>query len=224
MGARRLLGALLVLGGLALSGWLGWQLLVTDWLAERRHADTVAELERTWAAGGGSGGDRRVVGARDGAEPEPGAATAVLRVPAFGPDWAVPVVEGTTDEVLTRGVGRFASAAAAGARGNYALAGHRITHGEPFARLPELEPGDEVVVETADAVHTYVLDTDPEDLRVTFEAGWVTASRPRNPDPGGVGPSAHRQLITLTTCAELFRTDDRLVAFGHLVSTEHKPA
>jgi sortase A len=29
-------------------------------------------------------------------------------------------------------------------------------------------------------------------------------------------------LITLTTCAELFHTSDRLVAFGHLVRTEPK--
>ena len=30
------------------------------------------------------------------------------------------------------------------------------------------------------------------------------------------------RLITLTTCAELFHTDDRMVAFGHLVSAESK--
>ena len=30
------------------------------------------------------------------------------------------------------------------------------------------------------------------------------------------------RLITLTTCAELFHTDDRMIAFGHLVDTEVK--
>ena len=29
-----------------------------------------------------------------------------------------------------------------------------------------------------------------------------------------------QRLITLTTCSELFHTDDRLVAFGHLVDKE----
>jgi sortase A len=29
-----------------------------------------------------------------------------------------------------------------------------------------------------------------------------------------------QRLLTLTTCAELFHTDDRMVAFGHLVETE----
>jgi sortase A len=28
-----------------------------------------------------------------------------------------------------------------------------------------------------------------------------------------------QKLITLTTCAELFHTDNRMIAFGHLVDT-----
>ena len=31
-----------------------------------------------------------------------------------------------------------------------------------------------------------------------------------------------QRLITLTTCSELFHTDDRMIAFGHLVSTVRK--
>jgi sortase A len=30
---------------------------------------------------------------------------------------------------------------------------------------------------------------------------------------------AGQRLITLTTCSELFHTDNRMIAFGHLVST-----
>jgi len=60
-------------------------------------------------------------------------------------------------------------------------------------------------------------------LRVPFTAGWVLGQRPRNPDPDGVGPTPYsRRLLTLTTCAELFHTDDRLVAFGHLVSVDRR--
>ena len=71
------------------------------------------------------------------------------------------------------------------------------------------------------AVYTYVLDTDPDDLVVTFRDVWVVGEDPVNPG-GGVGPADHPRLITLTTCAELFHTDDRMVAFGHLVSAESK--
>ena len=43
---------------------------------------------------------------------------------------------------------------------------------------------------------------------------------PKNPH-GGVEPAQRpgQKLITLTTCAELFHTDNRMIAFGHLVDT-----
>jgi sortase A len=89
--------------------------------------------------------------------------------------------------------------------------------------MPELRPGDRVEVETRQAVYTYVLDTDPNDLVVPFTAGWVLQAFPVNPD-GGVGPDPAdgTRLITLTTCSELFHTDDRMVAFGHLSSVRPK--
>jgi len=61
------------------------------------------------------------------------------------------VIEGIGDAELARGFGHF-PVRESGERGNYALAGHRITHGEPLRDMPELRPGDEVIVETRDAV------------------------------------------------------------------------
>ena len=71
------------------------------------------------------------------------------------------------------------------------LAGHRITHGEPLRDMPDLEVGDEVVVETADAVYTYVLTTGGDDLEVPFTASWVLDPHPGQPGPRGV--QAHRR-------------------------------
>ena len=70
---------------------------------------------------------------------------------------------------------------------------------------------------------TYVLDTDPNDLIVPFTSGWVFADFPVHPS-GGVAPdpAVSSRLITLTTCSELFHTDDRMVAFGHLESVERR--
>ena len=34
--------------------------------------------------------------------------------------------------------------------------------------------------------------------------------------------SKGQRLITLTTCSEIFHTDDRMIAFGHLVRTTEK--
>ena len=76
------------------------------------------------------------------------------------------------------------------------------------------------IVETRKADYTYRLDTNPNDLIVTFRDVWVIDKLPTNPT-GGVEPSQRpgQRLITLTTCAELFHTDNRMIAFGHLVKT-----
>ena len=76
-----------------------------------------------------------------------------------------------------------------------------------------------MIVETAGATYTYRLDTNPNRLTVPFTAGWVIGPLPKNPEPGGVQPAQRRgqRLITLTTCSEIFHTDGRSIAFGHLV-------
>jgi sortase A len=90
--------------------------------------------------------------------------------------------------------------------------------------MPQLRPGDQVIVETRDTIYIYELDTDPNQLVVTFQDVWVVDRMPTNPT-GGVQPPSQepgQRLITLTTCAELFHTDDRMIAFGHLVDAEPK--
>jgi sortase A len=209
-------GTACIAAGLALVGYVGWQLVGTNIVAERRQDQLVERLEDTWAAGGSAG-----AGAGDTAQVAVGGrgpANALVRIPAFGDGYVMPVLEGVDDDNLSAGLAHFPGSAEPGGAGNYALAGHRVTHGEPLRDLPDLEPGDEVVVETRDRVYTYVVDTRPEDLVVRFDQTWVLDDRPANPDPAGVGPAPAARLLTLTTCAELFHTDDRMVVFGHLES------
>jgi sortase A len=221
-------GLALVVAGALMLGYVGWQFFGTNYVASRTHDRIVDDLTRSWAgdsadrsrdaAGSGTGGG-------EGApQPLSGEATALLRIPAFGDEYVVPVLEGIGDEELASGYGHFPGTAGPGEQGNYALAAHRVTHGEPLRDMPSLRPGDRVLVETADHVYTYELDTDPNELVVTFEEIWVTDPVPTNPRPGGVEPEqeAAQHLITLTTCAELFHTDDRMIAFGHLVDVAAK--
>ena len=198
--------ALITVGAIVL-GWLAWQFWGTNWVSKGRQADVVAALENDW-------GDGKVT-----AETDFGNATGILRVPRFGADYEVPILEGSSDEVLASGVGHMEDTADPGESGNYVLAAHRITHGEPFADFPQLQAGDRVLVETADADYTYELDTGGLDLIVPFTASWVLQPFPVNPDPGGttaIGKPGDK-LITLVTCSELFHTDNRSVVFGHLV-------
>ena len=82
--------------------------------------------------------------------------------------------------------------------------------------MPDLEVGDQIEVETATNNYTYVLTTGGDDLEVPFTASWVLDTIPANPDPDGVGASGGPAIMTITTCSELFHTDNRLAAFASL--------
>lgn len=207
------LGLAMILGGLALLGYVGWQFWGTNWQSQRQHEKVTNSLRTQWEQGGERLQPKYV---------PKGEASALIRIPAFGKNYVVPVLEGTTTDVLSRGYGHFRGTANPGEVGNYALAAHRVTHGEPLRRMPELRPGDTVIVETVDATYTYELDTDPNDLVIPFTGVWVLEPLPKNPEKGGPQPAQRpgQRLITLTTCSELFHTEDRMVAFGHLVGTE----
>jgi sortase A len=207
---RAAIGLTLVLSGLSVLGWVGWQYYGTDVVSKRAQAALVQDTEAAWEA--------QEAGTTEDPLEVPAAADALIRVPRFGDDYVMPVQTGTSDEVLAEGYGHFENSADPGERGNYALAAHRVTHGEPLRDMPRLRPGDEVVVTTRDAEHVYELDTDP--FVVSFEDVWVVDPRPENPDDGPEPPAdAGDRLLTLTTCAELFHTDTRMIAFGHLVET-----
>lgn len=211
---------MLVLGGLGMLGYVAWQMYGTNIVSRQTQERLVQDLEQEWSVAPGTTVEGKPA---EPADVPLGDASALIRIPAFGDDYVVPVLEGIGDEELSSGYGHFPDSADPGERGNYALAAHRVTHGEPLRDMPELRPGDEVVVETRKAVYTYVLDTNPNDLIVTFEDIWVVDPLPTNPG-GGVQPEQRpgQKLITLTTCSELFHTDNRMIAFGHLVDTERK--
>ncbi|MFL6159543.1 MAG: class E sortase [Marmoricola sp.] len=209
------IGIGLVLAGLSLLAYVAWQLWGTNIVARKHQREITSQLQEDWAAGAGC--DRFC--------PQ-GQADALIRIPRFGKKYVVPVLEGTDKAtVLDKGAfGHFTDTAGPGQVGNYALAAHRVTHGQPLRRMPDLRPGDKVIVETKTYTYTYVLDTNPNDLVISFTGVWVLDPIPHNPQPGGVQPKqkSGQRLITLTTCSEIFHTDNRMIAFGHLVSQRKK--
>lgn len=44
-------------------------------------------------------------------------------------------------------------------KGNFGVAGHRNTHGEPFRYINRLEQGDPIVVETQDTYFVYKMES-----------------------------------------------------------------
>lgn len=221
---------MLLLVGLGCLGWVAYQYVGTNVVAARRFDSERQALRDRWTTAAPAPATlaptptptARTPAATPTPTPTPNAlalgnAAALLRIPRFGADYEVPVVEGTDLGDLAKGVGHYAGTAEPGAVGNFALAGHRVTHGQPFARLLDLDKGDRVIVETSSAIYTYALDTAPRDLTVADTASWVL-----EPVPGEPTTPPDRALLTLTTCQDLFHSPDRSVAFGHLVSTQNK--
>ena len=208
------IGLLLLIVGLASLGWVGYQYFGTNAAAEQAFKDEKGQLREEW--------DKKPADTKGDKEKAkgsviPGKAIALLRVPAFGKDFEVPILSGIDDGTLSRGIGHFEQTAMPGEVGNFSIAGHRITHGQPFSKLLELKSGDQIVVETREAVFTYSIDTPPKDLTVKANETWVT-----DPVPGSKGEKPTKAGITLVTCEDLFHSPDRSVGFGHLINTERK--
>jgi sortase A len=207
-----MIGLLMLVTGFTCLIWVGYQFLGTNAVSQRAFQTERDTLRHKWAnEKSADPSARRKVAVI------PGDAIGLLRIPAFGSSYEIPILSGTDLDILSRGVGHYADTADPGQIGNFAIAGHRVTHGQPFARLLELNKGDRIVVETRDAIYTYVLDTSPRDLTVDDAETWVL-----DPVPGKPGTTPTEALITLTTCQDLFHSPDRSIGFGHLESTKNK--
>ena len=166
-------------------------------------------------AGGADGTDRRTANTRQ-SKPSWSQAYAVLSIPRLG--LRVPVAEGVSKQnVLNKGyVGHYRGTQQPGQAGNFALAGHRNTHGEPFRYLNRLRAKDVVEVETAGATYTYVVEkTLPQ---TSARDSGVIRAVPRSVVKPRYGYSEPGYYITLTTCTPEYTSRYRLVVWGKLVS------
>lgn len=198
-------GVVFILIGVLLLGWLLWQFVGSGIWARQQYARQIEALHGQWASEESPEG------------PAPGEAFAILTVPEFGEDFAVPVIAGTERDGMGRGVGAYVSSTPPGQIGNLAIAGYRTTHGAPFGRLLTLDQGAEVLIETRDAVYSYVLDVPAHEVTVANTDAWVL-----DPVPGAPEDDPTQPTLTLTTSQDLVRSPDRSVAFGHLGSTRVK--
>jgi sortase A len=200
------LGELLVTVGLVLLLFCVYQLVWTNVEAQRRQDAVVNRLADDW----------RKSQAAPQAKLKLGEGFALLRIPRLGKKFDVPVVEGVRSQDLSRGVGHYPTTARPGEVGNFAVAGHRATNGEPFRDLDRVRRGDALVVETATTWFTYVVDrtriVKPTDV-------WVI-----DPVPGRPKATPTQPLLTLTTCNPRWASTERLIVFSHLEETTPKTA
>ncbi len=86
----------------------------------------------------------------------PGAAVAILNIPAIGIDKMI-VVEGTSPENLTLGPGHLRDTPLPGEYGVAEIFGRRATFGAPFGRLNQLKNGDKITVITGQGKAGYTV-------------------------------------------------------------------
>jgi sortase A len=205
--AVRSVGELLITAGLVLLLFCAYQLVWTNIAADRAQDRVSNTLREQWSrqGAGDSPGTIRL------SKSDFGKGFAFLHIPRLGRKYSVPIVQGVALPDLSRGVGHYPKTAVPGQIGNFAVAGHRATNGEPFAHLDSVKVGDSLVVETRSSWFSYVVDkvqiVDPS-------AVWVL-----DPVPGKPAQQPTRQLITLTTCNPRWASTQRLIVFGHLEAT-----
>ncbi|MER6498856.1 class E sortase [Streptomyces sp. NPDC001455] len=153
------------------------------------------------------------------AEPEPAPAAyrdgkpfAMLYIPRFGKGWEWPVLENTGTRTLQKGIGHYAGTARLGELGNFALAGHRRTYGDPFKDFPKLRPGDAVLLTDGTTWFTYRVDRKPY-RTVPGDIGVI------DPVPRKSGFDGPGRYLTLTTCDPEWGSSHRLIAWAHLDAT-----
>ncbi|MEU3254676.1 class E sortase [Streptomyces sp. NPDC006997] len=206
--ASRAIGEVFITTGVLMLLFVTYQLWWTNVRAHAQAGKEASDLQDQWENG-----------EREPGTFEPGQGFAILRIPRL--DVVVPIAEGISkSKVLDRGmVGHYAEAPLKTAMpdaksGNFGLAGHRNTHGEPFRYINKLQPGDSIVVETQD---TYYVYKTASTLPVTPPSN-TTVLDPVPKDGGFTEPGRY---ITLTTCTPEFTSKYRLIVWGKMV--EERP-
>lgn len=132
-------------------------------------------------------------------------------IPRFGEDYSRPVTAGVGADVLDNlGLGHYPGTGAPGAVGNFALAGHRQTHGQVLDQIHTLVPGDRIYVQTREGYYTYVFRNTEI---VLPDRADVIAPVPTDP-----GAEPVDRILTLTSCNPRFGAQERIIAYSALES------
>ena len=135
--------------------------------------------------------------------PTPGPAQAMrIQIQAINVD--APVVQGDSWEQLKKGVGQHVGSADPGQVGNVVLSAHDDVFGEIFRNLDHLQPGDQVMLFTAQGQYIYI----------------VTGSQIVEPTQVEVMNPTGEATVTLISCYPYMVDKKRIVVFAKLVSSQ----
>ena len=218
----KVLGELMLTIGVVLLLFAFYEAYWTNVESGQLQEEASAHLEEQWR------------NPRQKLEPELGEAFAQLYIPTFGSDYHFAIIEGTNEDDLLRGPGRYVDSQMPGEMGNFAVAGHRVGKGAPFNDLGKLETCDDIVVETQTERITYrVLPIDGEQVDcfngIPPEYSHVVGRHITTPgDVSVTNPvpesdaAPNREILTLTTCHPQFSNAERMIVHAMEVEKEEK--
>ncbi len=223
MRALKVTGWVMIGLGALILAFLGYQLVVTNFLTARAQDQAQETLAEHYAAAQENievtdslpppppppedngpvepepvEPEVRVVRYKEPVPPE-GEAFGQMVIPRIEADMVL--FEGVDRATLKKGPGHMPWTPLPGQPGNAVVSGHRTTYGAPFFDLDQLVVGDEIMVETALGSHSYLVR---ETLIVAPTDVWVT-----DPKRGA--------WLTLTTCNPKFSARERLIVVAELV-------
>lgn len=142
---------------------------------------------------------------------QPSTVFGVAYIPRFGAKYSRPLVEGVAQAQLdTLGLGRYDSSTMPGGVGNFAVAGHRQTHGAVLDAIHTLVPGDKIYIQTKDGYYTYVFRNNQ--IVLPNRADVLL------PVPTQESVKATERFLTMTSCNPRFGAEERIIAYSVLES------
>lgn len=211
------IGRLLIVAGLLVLGFVGYQLWGTGLETARGQDQLTAEL----AAGIGDTTDDATLDLSDLAEqlaevdpatapptppPPPGEPVGIIAIDRIGLEAAI--VEGVSKADLKKGPGHYPGTPLPGQAGNAGIAGHRTTYGAPFNRIDELVPGDEIRVATPQGLFTYEVIPAPGQR----DQAWYAVA----PSQVEVLADMGDDRLTLTACHPKYSARERIIVHAVL--------
>jgi sortase A len=218
-GAVQVVGELLITAGVILLLFVAWQLWWTNVESDAKQSEIIREFAQDLGAAPPAGADPAGTPPApvDYGTPVVSAAPAhagtigIMYIPRFGVNYTRPIVQGTSMDVLdTLGLGHYGNTAMPGAVGNFAVAGHRQTHGAVLDNIHLLVPGDRIYVQTKDGYYVYVFRNNQIVLPSRTDV--------LEPVPARPGATPTESFLTMTSCNPRFGSQERIIAYALLDS------
>lgn len=213
----QVVGELLLTAGVILLLFVAWELWWTNVEADAKQSQAIQGFAKDFAGPLAPAAPAAPTGPPDYGKPvvaqapEHGGMIGIMYIPRFGPDYSRPIIEGTGSDILdTLGLGHYGTTSMPGAPGNFAVAGHRQTHGAVLDNIHLLVPGDKIYVQTKDGYYTYVFRNNQIVLPSRTDVLLPVPTQP------GATPS--ESYLTMTSCNPRFGAEERIIAYSLLDS------